>query len=86
MQPLNTREFSSAGSEHLPYKQRVTGSNPVTPTNEKKPFERKAFFIKINLHFFLQYFFSLVDKNSHRLITKSISHFATHGLIKNIQF
>jgi putative endonuclease len=26
-------EFSSAGSEHLPYKQRVTGSNPVTPTN-----------------------------------------------------
>jgi hypothetical protein len=25
-------EFSSAGSEHLPYKQRVTGSNPVTPT------------------------------------------------------
>jgi hypothetical protein len=26
------REFSSAGSEHLPYKQRVTGSNPVTPT------------------------------------------------------
>ena len=25
-------EFSSAGSEHLPYKQGVTGSNPVTPT------------------------------------------------------
>src|SRR5690554_4624716 len=25
-------EFSSVGSEHLPYKQRVTGSNPVTPT------------------------------------------------------
>jgi hypothetical protein len=29
---LKLREFSSAGSEHLPYKQRVTGSNPVTPT------------------------------------------------------
>ena len=29
------REHSSAGSEHLPYKQRVTGSNPVVPT--KKP-------------------------------------------------
>ena len=28
------REFSSAGLEHLPYKQRVTGSNPVTPTNK----------------------------------------------------
>ena len=27
------REFSSVGSEHLPYKQGVTGSNPVTPTN-----------------------------------------------------
>ncbi len=26
--------FSSAGSEHLPYKQRVGGSNPSTPTNE----------------------------------------------------
>ena len=25
-------ELSSAGSEHLPYKQRVTGSNPVVPT------------------------------------------------------
>ncbi|MDF2454090.1 MAG: hypothetical protein K0R51_83, partial [Cytophagaceae bacterium] len=25
-------ELSSAGSEHLPYKQRVTGSNPVAPT------------------------------------------------------
>ena len=27
------RAFSSAGSEHLPYKQRVGGSNPSTPTN-----------------------------------------------------
>ena len=25
-------EHSSAGSEHLPYKQGVTGSNPVAPT------------------------------------------------------
>lgn len=29
----NTRAFSSAGSEHLPYKQRVGGSNPSTPTS-----------------------------------------------------
>ena len=29
------REFSSAGSEHLPYKQRVGGSNPSTPTKGK---------------------------------------------------
>ena len=27
--------FSSAGSEHLPYKQRVGGSNPSTPTSNK---------------------------------------------------
>jgi hypothetical protein len=32
------REISSAGSEHLPYKQRVTGSNPVSPTNSRKGF------------------------------------------------
>jgi hypothetical protein len=31
----NQREISSAGSEHLPYKQGVTGSNPVSPTKEK---------------------------------------------------
>jgi len=37
------REHSSAGSEHLPYKQRVTGSNPVAPTSKIKGFERSAF-------------------------------------------
>ena len=30
-----TRAFSSAGLEHLPYKQRVGGSNPSTPTIPK---------------------------------------------------
>ena len=30
------REFSSAGLEHLPYKQRVGGSNPSTPTKQTK--------------------------------------------------
>ena len=34
-QNRKTRAFSSAGSEHLPYKQRVGGSNPSTPTNDK---------------------------------------------------
>ena len=28
------REHSSVGLEHLPYKQRVTGSTPVAPTSE----------------------------------------------------
>ena len=39
--PLKNREHSSAGSEHLPYKQRVTGSNPVAPT---KPSESPRVF------------------------------------------
>ena len=29
---MEVRAFSSAGLEHLPYKQRVGGSNPSTPT------------------------------------------------------
>ena len=33
------RAFSSAGSEHLPYKQRVGGSNPSTPTPIKSLFQ-----------------------------------------------
>jgi hypothetical protein len=32
LQRKTIREFSSVGSEHLPYKQGVTGSTPVTPT------------------------------------------------------
>ncbi len=38
---------SSAGSEHLPYKQRVGGSNPSTPTPKRKSYEeiRETFFI-----------------------------------------
>ena len=30
------RVLSSAGSEHLPYKQRVGGSNPSAPTTGKR--------------------------------------------------
>ena len=36
-------EFSSAGSEHLPYKQRVGGSNPSTPTKSPS-FQTRGFF------------------------------------------
>ena len=31
---IQTRAISSVGSEHLPYKQGVTGSNPVSPTEK----------------------------------------------------
>jgi hypothetical protein len=37
LQPIRKKgELSSAGSEHLPYKQRVTGSNPVVPTKPRR--------------------------------------------------
>ena len=35
---VKMRAFSSAGSEHLPYKQRVGGSNPSTPTRKRNSF------------------------------------------------
>ena len=38
------RRLSSAGSEHLPYKQRVTGSNPVASTTERKASRNWCFF------------------------------------------
>ena len=39
------RAFSSAGLEHLPYKQRVGGSNPSTPTTEPaSPQDGRLFF------------------------------------------
>jgi putative endonuclease len=37
-------ELSSAGSEHLPYKQRVGGSNPSAPT-QKPPIKLGGFFM-----------------------------------------
>ena len=42
-QNCNFRAFSSAGSEHLPYKQRVGGSNPSTPTENIFKRKRKTF-------------------------------------------
>ena len=44
-------EFSSAGLEHLPYKQRVGGSNPSTPTNEVARNCDLSFFISAGRYF-----------------------------------
>ena len=41
------RAISSAGSEHLPYKQGVTGSNPVSPTTFKTHL-KGGFFVSKN--------------------------------------
>ena len=35
LHPEHEREFSSVGSEHLPYKQGVAGSNPTIPTKNQ---------------------------------------------------
>jgi hypothetical protein len=45
LHPTKKGELSSAGSEHLPYKQRVTGSNPVAPTENKRVSEMELFFL-----------------------------------------
>ena len=34
LQSSNERAISSVGSEHLPYKQGVVGSNPTSPTEK----------------------------------------------------
>lgn len=50
------RALSSAGLEHLPYKQRVGGSNPSTPTMVKvfQQTLRDLFFaFKLFYHYFL---------------------------------
>ena len=41
----NERALSSVGSEHLPYKQGVTGSNPVGPTSINKVFSFEGLFL-----------------------------------------
>ena len=43
------RALSSAGSEHLPYKQRVGGSNPSAPTKK----EQEDLFFLLFLHIVL---------------------------------
>ena len=46
-----TGEFSSVGLEHLPYKQRVGGSNPSTPTLIKALSQDGAFFVSGRFEF-----------------------------------
>ena len=48
------REYSSVGSEHLPYKQRVIGSNPITPTKTSKPLTCWFFFMTVQTHLIIQ--------------------------------
>ena len=43
---INERELSSAGLEHLPYKQGVNGSSPLVPTRKRRS---ASFFYPSNL-------------------------------------
>ena len=44
---LRTRALSSAGSERLPYKQRVGGSNPSAPTYQEATQKSRFFFLSL---------------------------------------
>ena len=57
------REISSAGSEHLPYKQGVGGSNPSSPTNKKPRKICEAFCFYRNL-LFMFYTYILYSKST----------------------
>ena len=46
------RAISSVGSEHLPYKQGVTGSNPVSPTKRESQ--------KLSLFYLMLFFFYIL--------------------------
>ena len=46
---LRTRALSSAGSERLPYKQRVGGSNPSAPTSHEATQKSRFFFLALSV-------------------------------------
>ena len=64
------RAFSSAGSEHLPYKQRVGGSNPSTPTPKRKSYEeiRETFFYFLPLLYKLSFSFYLITQEKELIL------------------
>ena len=63
------RAFSSAGLEHLPYKQRVGGSNPSTPTKGCFPvvpiLDCRDFFLSLYQLFFSWFFETLQTGTQH---------------------
>src|SRR5450755_2287956 len=65
------REHSSAGSEHLPYKQRVRGSNPCAPTQYQSGFQE----IETRFYFSHVHTFSINIKKASRLRLAYSPHF-----------
>lgn len=72
-----TRAFSSAGSEHLPYKQRVGGSNPSTPTENQRLTRNRESFLFLFPPIFR--WFSKSDLNQD-LNRKNIMNTAVNGV------
>ena len=62
----NKREISSVGSEHLPYKQRVNGSSPLSPTNTRVYVEKHKPFFAFNKYILLDQFLFLDDISYHK--------------------
>ena len=75
------RAFSSAGLEHLPYKQRVGGSNPSTPTRSSKAIWDSFFDINDNLDNLRQLYFVKYQK-----INKAEANFSLFTLLFSLLF
>ena len=56
---MGLRAHSSAGSEHLPYKQGVGGSNPSAPTKPKRPCNSRGVLVSGGLSE-VPYFYALI--------------------------
>ena len=69
---LIIRAFSSAGSEHLPYKQRVGGSNPSTPTQKKRSLAKQFVRLFLFLTAFIQTFSILLLYNSGKRVNFAV--------------
>jgi putative endonuclease len=79
LQPQKGREFSSAGSEHLPYKQRVGGSIPSTPTKYKGSGENWNLFLYVGFLYFIfcnpkQYYLGHTGDKLEERLRKHNSH------------
>ena len=60
---MEIRALSSVGSEHLPYKQGVTGSNPVSPTKKSIYDFRRCFFFALSRRLFANVCKCIQSKN-----------------------
>ena len=71
------REHSSAGLEHLPYKQRVGGSNPSTPTTERGLVQTNPLtfaHIDFILTLLSRYHSDTISKGIQRIAQKSLTY------------